>query len=148
MVAAGDRLTRLLGLAAAAYHDRAAEQGAADLQLVDWRHTLRNKWGNVRFGDVTVETNDEWHLFEDQVYLNGISPDSVHVELYADKSNGGSRVRIKMSRDRQLVGAENGYIYNSQVPATRPSGDFTARIVPYFTGAAIPLEEAHILWQR
>jgi starch phosphorylase len=134
--------------AAAAYHERAVEKGKAGLQMVDWQHTLRNKWSNVRFGDVKVVTNGEWHLFEAQVYLNGIGPDAVHVELYADKLSSGSPVRIEMSRDQQLVGAENGYIYKGQAPTTRPHGDFTARIVPYFTGAAIPLEEAHILWQR
>jgi len=134
--------------AAAAYRDRAAERGTAGLQLVDWCHMLRNKWANVRFGAVNVETTGEWHLFEAQVYLNGIGPDAVHVELYADKINGGSPVRFEMSRDQQLVGAENGYSYKGRVPAERPSGDFTARIVPYFRGAAIPLEETHILWQR
>jgi starch phosphorylase len=134
--------------AAAAYHERAALKGKAGLQLVDWQNTLRNKWANLRFGDVKVETNSEWHLFEAHVYLNGIGPDAVHVELYADKVNGGSPARFEMSRDQQLVGAENGYIYKGQVSNTRPAGDFTARIVPHFTGAAVPLEEDHILWQR
>jgi starch phosphorylase len=134
--------------AAAAYHERAAEQGKAGLQIVDWQHTLRNKWANVRFGDVKVAINGEGHLFEAQVYLNGIGPEAVHVELYAEKSAGGSPVSIEMNCDQQLVGAENGYIYKGKVPATRPPGDFTARIVPHFTGATIPLEEAHILWQR
>jgi glycogen phosphorylase len=134
--------------AAAAYQERAVEKGKAGLQIIDWQHTLLNKWANVRFGDVKVETNGEWHLFEAQVYLNGIGPDAVHVELYADTSNDGSPVRIEMSRGQKLVGAENGYGYKGQVATTRPSGDFTARIVPHFTGVATPLEEAHILWQR
>jgi starch phosphorylase len=38
--------------------------------------------------------------------------------------------------------------YKGQVSNTRPVVDFTARIVPHFAGVAIPLEEAHILWQR
>ena len=134
--------------AATAYYKRAAEQGKAGLQFVDWHHTLCNKWANIRFGDVNVETNDEWHLFEAQVYLNGIGPAAVHVELYADKSEDGNPVRFEMNRYQQLVGAENGYIYKGKVSTKRPSGDFTVRIVPYFTGAAIPLEETHILWQR
>jgi starch phosphorylase len=134
--------------AAAAYHERASDQGKAGVQMVNWQHTLRNKWANVHFGEVTVETNGEGHRFEAQVYLNGIGPEAVNVELYAEKSVGGSPVRIEMNCDQQLVGAENGYIYKGKVPATRPPGDFTARIVPHFTGATIPLEEAHILWQR
>jgi starch phosphorylase len=134
--------------AAVSYRERAADKGAAGVQVVDWQNMLRNKWANLRFGDVKVETKGEWHLFEAQVYLNGIGPDAVHVELYADEPNGGNPVRIEMSRDRELVGAENGYIYKGQIAATRPPGDFTARIVPYHPGGAIPLEEAHILWQR
>jgi starch phosphorylase len=134
--------------AAAAYLERATEKGKSGSQMVDWQHTIHNKWANVRFGDVTVKTNGEWHLFEAQVYLNGIAHDAVHVELYADKSNGESLAKFEMNRDQQLAGAENGYIYKGRVPATRPSGDFTARIIPHFTGAAIPLEESCILWQR
>ena len=133
---------------AAAYHDRTKESGKTGAQMVDWRHSLRNQWANLRFGDLKAETIGEWHLFEAQVYLNGIVPEAVQVELYADPTNGGGPVRVEMIREQQLVGAENGYTYKGQVPATRQPGDFTARIVPYFTGAAIPLEEAHILWQR
>ena len=77
-----------------------------------------------------------------------LPPDAVHVELYADEPNGGNPVRIEMSRDRELVGAENGYIYKGQIAATHSPGDITVRIVPHHPGGAIPLEEAHILWQR
>ncbi|HEX2768052.1 MAG TPA: alpha-glucan family phosphorylase, partial [Geobacteraceae bacterium] len=134
--------------AAVAYRERAADKGAVGVQVVDWQNMLRNKWANLRFGEVKVETKGEWRLFEAQVYLNGIGPDAVHVELYADEPNGGNPVRIEMSRDLELVGAENGYIYKGQIAATLSSGDFTARIVPHHPGGAIPLEEAHILWQR
>ncbi len=49
---------------------------------------------------------------------------------------------------RDLVGAINGYAYQVQVPATRPATDYTMRYVPYHDGVAVPLEEAHILWQQ
>lgn len=133
--------------AAAAYHERTVEQGKAGVAMVNWQHVLRNKWGNLRFGDIKVETKGEWHIFEVHVYLNGLGPDAVRVELYADGANGANPVLQEMSRDRQLVGAENGYIYRGQVPAKRPPRDFTARIVPHHPGAAIPLEDNHILWQ-
>ncbi len=54
----------------------------------------------------------------------------------------------KMKAVRQLVGAINGYAYHAQVPATRPATDCTARLVPYHDAAAVPLEDAYILWQR
>jgi starch phosphorylase len=134
--------------AAISYHERAAEQGKAGVQIANWQHNLHTNWNNFRFGEVKVETTGEWHLFEAQVYLNGIDPDTVDVELYAEELDGESPVRLKMCRERQMLGAENGYIYKGRIPATRPSGDFTARIVPYYLGVAIPLEGTYVLWQR
>ncbi len=134
--------------AAAAYRERAAEQGSIGVQVVNWQQELRNKWANLRLGDVKTTTSNKWHHFEVQVYLNGIGPDEVLVELYAEASNGGSPFRQKLCRDHPLVGAEHGYTYKGQVLATSPSGDFTARTIPYLPGVTIPLEEGHILWKR
>jgi starch phosphorylase len=53
-----------------------------------------------------------------------------------------------MQRARKLAGARNGYSYRAQVPATRPATDYTARVVPNLDGVSVPLEAAHILWQR
>ena len=39
-------------------------------------------------------------------------------------------------------------IYRVGIPANRPAGDYTARVVPRLSGAAVPLEANHILWQR
>ena len=134
--------------AAAAYQERAAAQDTAGLAITQWQYGLEKNWTNARFGEVTVTTSDAWHTFEVQVYLNGIDPDAVQVELYAEAPNGEEPMRVKMSRDRPLVGAENGYAYTAQAPADRPPEDFTARIIPYFPGVAIPLEVPQILWQR
>jgi len=134
--------------AAAAYQERAAAQDTAGLAITQWQYGLEKNWTNARFGEVTVTTSDAWHTFEVQVYLNGIDPDAVQVELYAEAPNGEEPMRVKMSRDRPLVGAENGYAYTAQAPADRPPEDFTARIIPYLPGVAIPLEVPQILWQR
>ena len=134
--------------AAATYRQRAAKQGTVGKTMIHWQHELMNKWANIRFGDVKVTTTDERHIFEVQVYLYGIDHGAVQVQLYAEGLVGGSPVRLEMSRNHQLVGAENGYTYKTEVPATRPPEDFTARIVPHFRGAAIPLEAPQILWQR
>jgi starch phosphorylase len=53
-----------------------------------------------------------------------------------------------MIRGHQLVGAVHGYVYNAQVPASRPVSDYTPRVIPYHPDAIIPLEAAQILWQR
>jgi starch phosphorylase len=134
--------------AAAAYHLRIANKGAIGRQVVDWQHDLEQKLATLHFGEVKVETRGEQHVFEVQVYLNNLDPNAVRVELYADGVNGGSLVRQEMKRVRQLAGASGGYVYSAAVSATRPPADYTARVIPCFDGIAVPLEEAHILWQK
>jgi starch phosphorylase len=53
-----------------------------------------------------------------------------------------------MTRMRQLAGALGVYLYSAVVSAARPSTDYTARLIPYRDGVAVPLEDANILWQR
>jgi starch phosphorylase len=134
--------------AAAAYRQRAADKGAVGRNIVNWENTLKEKWTGLRFGDVKVETNAAQHIFEAEVYLNGLDPNAVRVELYADGTNGSTPIRQEMMRVRQLAGADSGHAYVAQVPATRPATDYTARVIPHCRGVAIPLEDERILWQR
>jgi starch phosphorylase len=133
--------------AAAAFRKRAADKGVMGLQLVNWLRGLEQNWSYLRFGEVKVESDGGEHLFEVQIYLGGLDPNAVRVELYADGINGDKPVRQEMRRGQQLVGA-NGYIFSGRVPSTRPAWDYTARIIPSFLGAAVPLEDPRILWQR
>jgi len=134
--------------AAAAYRARAAEHGAMGRQVVQWQHTLALHWAALRFGDVHVETDGEQHVFEVQVSLDALDPQAVRVELYADGINASAPVRQGMRCVRPLVGAAGGYVYRALVPATRPATDYTARVIPSYPDVAVPLEAAHILWQR
>ncbi|PJA77637.1 MAG: DUF3417 domain-containing protein, partial [Nitrospirae bacterium CG_4_9_14_3_um_filter_51_5] len=137
--------------AAAAYRARAADKGAIGGQMLHWRHALEQQWAALRFGDVKVETDGEQHVFEVQVYLDDLDdldPEAVRVELYADGINGDSPHRQEMSSVRQLAGSVGGHVYRASVPAIRPATDYTARLIPRCDGMAIPLEDAHILWQR
>jgi glucan phosphorylase len=134
--------------AAVAYRERAADKGEVGAQVVAWQHALERAWANLHFGEATIAKSGDQHIFEVQVYLNGLDPDSVRVELYAEGVNSGDPVLKEMARGLKLVGAENGYVYGAQVQATRPATDYTARVIPHRTGIAVPLEAAHILWQR
>jgi starch phosphorylase len=133
--------------AASAYRERAADKGAVGVQLVNWQGAMQQNWSNLRFGEMKVATDGGNHIFEVQVYLNGIDANSVRVELYADGVIGGLPVRQEMKIVGQLVGA-NGITYSTQVPTTRPAADYTARVIPHWSGVAVPLEAAQILWQR
>ena len=133
--------------AAAAYRERAANKGAIGVEMVNWLRALEQNWGNLRLGEMSATTKGEYHVFEVQVYLNGLETNAVNVELYAEGVNGGNPVRQEMMRGGQLVGAENGYTYGTKVLATRPDTDYTVRIIPHRPGVAIPLEASRILWQ-
>ena len=134
--------------AAKAYKARALENGALGRRILDWKHSLEEKWLRLHFGEVTVQTNAEQHIFEVQLYLEDLDPDAIQVELYAEGINGGDPVRQEMKRARPLVGAVGGYGYAASVPAARPASNYTARVIPHFDGVAVPLETAQILWQR
>ncbi|MGB8215459.1 MAG: alpha-glucan family phosphorylase [Anaerolineales bacterium] len=133
--------------AAAAYLARAADKGASGLQMVNWRHTLEQNWAALRFGEVKVMSDKGGHTFEVEVYLGRLDPKSVRVELYADGVNGGEpeRQEMKLAKPSDKV---KSYIYTAQVPTTRPTTNYTARIIPLYAGVAVPLEATRILWQR
>jgi starch phosphorylase len=134
--------------AAATFRERAADKGAVGKNIVNWDHTLREKWGALRFGDVKVQTSATHHSFESEVFLRDFDPNAVRVELYADGINGSSPVRQEMTRVRELAGPDRGYAYVAQVTATRPVSDYTTRVIPHSEGVIIPLKDARISWQR
>ena len=133
---------------AAAYHSRIANNGEMGMQIVDWQHSLEQKWALLRFGEVKVETHDNLHFYEVQVYLDDLDPEAVQVEIYAEGISGDPPVRQVMNRIHLPAGTGGGTMYSASVPAARPAADYTPRVIPRFDGIAVPLEEAQILWQR
>ena len=134
--------------AAAAFHSRAANNGAIGREIVDWQHDLDRKWGSVRIGEVRIETRGNQHLFEVQVHLNDLHPQSTRVELYADGLPGQTPVRQEMQRAEGVVGASGHRIYRTNVAATRPADHFTVRVIPHRDGVTVPLEDSRVVWQR
>jgi glycogen phosphorylase len=131
--------------AARAYTARVANKGALGEQIAQWRRELSEKFGALRFGDVRVRTENGRHKIEVHVYLNGLAPDAVRIELYA---SGESPVRQEMRPVQQLVGTGHAWAYGAEVSADRPATDYTARIVPSREGVSVPLEAPYILWQH
>jgi len=132
--------------AATAYHLRIANKGAIGRQMVDWQHSLEQKWTTLHFGEVKVETRGDQHVFEVQVCLNDSTRGGARRTLRR-RRHGQCSVRQEMKRVRQLAGASGGYVYSAAVSAARPTADYTARVIPRCDGVAIPLEDARILWQ-
>jgi starch phosphorylase len=134
--------------AAESYRSRRANQGVLYQQIVNWRHSLEQKWAGVHFGESKETTHEGRQLFEVEVHLNDLDPTAVSVELYANGVNGGTPVREEMRICQPLKGKLGGFLYSATVYGNRPSSDYTARVVPHFEGVEVPLEEARIIWQR
>ncbi len=133
--------------AAKNYRRRAENKGATGAELVSWWNAIEQNWPKLRFGEVKVESDEEKHTFEVQVYFGGLDPDAVRVGLYAEGTDGVPPVRQEMTRGQRLAGG-NGYLYSGQVEATRPASHYTPRVIPSRPGVAVPLEASEILWQR
>jgi glycogen phosphorylase len=133
--------------AAKAYRDRAANKGAVGKQVVDGKNAMNGKWDSLRFGNLRMETKADHHAFEVEVFLNGLDPKAVRVELYANGINGSSPELQEMRFVRQLD-AGTSCVYGAAVPVVRPAADYTARVIPRSNGIAVPLEDDRILWQR
>ena len=141
-------LEKLYCPAAAAFRRRSDNQGKLAKELHAWHTSLAANWDEIHFGPLRVERRDDrWH-FEVQVYLGGVSPEWVKVELYADAVPGQSAVRQPMMRGKPISGVVNGYIYDASVAAFRPEWHFTPRITPYHPEACVPIETVLVLWQR
>jgi starch phosphorylase len=132
---------------AAAFRQRAANRGELGLALSGWAKALARHWAEVRFGAVSTHTEGGCHFFEVQVYLGDLEPDTVQVELYAEPQGEGPAFRQVMTPNRS--DAPGGYVmYSAAVPATRPAGEFTPRVIAFSPAASVPLEAVQILWQR
>lgn len=146
---------------ATAYRKRTAPPGpglppcglAADIEA--WRSLLERHWGEIRFVDYRIETEagtkGDMHTASVEVVLGPVPPGAVVVELYADPLEGGAPERHVLFTDVGLFGrgetSEPGtYRFKTVLPACRPAGDYTPRVVPWHADAAVPLECPLILW--
>lgn len=138
------------------YRTRAAENSEKSKRILSWKQHLDLEWPSIRFGELSVMSENDQHEFEVQVYLAGLDPGSVRVELFAQQSKGEQPFRQEMKPDvksgEEVHTSEKkagGYLlYQTTVPAVRPAGDYTPRIIPYHDGVSIPLENPKICWQR
>jgi starch phosphorylase len=134
--------------AAKAYKNRSENKGTVGKQIIEWRNNLGKKWGQVRFCDVKIKTENDKHKFDVQVYLNGLNPKDLKVEIYAEGINSDIPEKHQMTIDQNSIHKEGFYFFHTEVPTVRPISDYTARIIPDKPGVSIPLENNKILWQK
>ncbi len=131
---------------------RRADHGAGGQRLLQWRERLDAGWGELKFANLAVDTTARGFEFEVVLNLGGLAPEDLAVQLYANGVDGTGPQVYDMTLQTQPTAAAGSRAaqgsYRVAVPANRPAGDYTARVVPRLTGAAVPLEANHILWQR
>jgi glycogen phosphorylase len=128
------------------YLRRASDNARLARELTRWSARIDEEWQGIRFGRVTVQRTEGKLHFDVQVFLGGLDPDCVQVQLYADPIEGSPHICIPMRHEERMLGTVNGHRYRASVPDQRPAEHFTARIVPYHPEAIIPMECNKILW--
>ena len=134
--------------AAEAYRRRSADKGRLSRQLVDWQTALRRHWSELRFGEVQVLSRGGFHAFRVPVFLGGLAPAAVAVQLYAEPQAAGAPSIWPMRCEKAPSDGKEGLLYQARVPDQRPASDYTARIVPAHPAAVLPLETELIFWQH
>ena len=127
---------------------RAENKGAVGAQIVKWTRRMTDEMATIHLGETKVQTIGAQHIFECSVYLNEAEPQSVRIELYANRDGERALERREMKLIRQLDGVKGGFVFGTLLAATRAAADYTVRLIPHFDGVAIPLEASQILWQR
>jgi starch phosphorylase len=140
--------------AAKNYRERSADSGAAGKKIVQWKRAIDLGWPRLHFGEVKVVTEkganpgEDRYAFEVQLYLGDISPDMVKVELFARGIDEGPLFRQQLDLISPAAAGGGMALYGGKVPGNRPAGDYTARVLPWLPGVAVPLEATQVLWQR
>jgi starch phosphorylase len=134
--------------AAAALRERMQDGAAKAKAMAQWEQRARAGWPGVRMGpSIITRDGDGWAVMV-PVYLGEVVADDVRVELYADATETTGVEAIALTRDAPIAGASNGYRYVGRTGAGRPPGEYTARVIPHFRGACVPMELPLIRWQK
>ena len=127
---------------------RQTNKGAVAGELQNWHKELHRHWHEVHLGQLAInEGEDSWQL-DIVVYLGGLPPEAVAVQVIADPTDQLPEVQMTLSLSSTLEGATHAYHFSGSLPKDRPQSDFTARVVGAHPEAQIPAENTLIVWQQ
>lgn len=129
--------------AASRYHLLAANRSEQGRRLLDRKKHFAGEWPGLRYGQTVVASNGTRYHFAVPVFLNGLHPDEIEVELYAEGVGEKPPIRQKMQPLRETDGA---IVYETDVPADKPSNHYTPRIVAAASQGLSSLENSFIRW--
>jgi len=128
------------------YQRRLANGGQLAQTLQEWHDTTCRYWRELRWGEKRIVLDNEDSIVEVDIYLDGLKPDQVQLQLYADAIDSHPQQCIPMQLARTSAGAIDSYVYTAAVGRTRPPEHFTPRALACHEHALVPQENASILW--
>jgi starch phosphorylase len=133
--------------AASAYNARASSNGSGGTDFLAWQIDISRHWNEVRFDALRVLEREGEITFEVGVYLGGLKPHAVRVEVYADPTTGSVPFRQEMHTKESHAGNYGLWVYSTRITTNRSANDFTPRVMPHHS-SAMPLEIDHVVWQK
>ncbi|MDE2353833.1 MAG: alpha-glucan family phosphorylase [Betaproteobacteria bacterium] len=133
----------------AAYRERHAHGAALARDISLWLARVQHQWNQVRIGLVRRETRDGLHDISAQIYLDGLTPEDVRLELFANPAvPEEAPEHVPMTLASPLLGTQGAYLYRAALPARRPAADYTVRLQPHHPNARLPLELPLTCWEQ
>lgn len=133
------------------YYLPAAElyQNRVDLSTKhSWPELSEQEWKKLKFGPMHVDTVNNVHRFNVEVAMDGIDPDLVKVELFANGVENSVPLHYAMQADER-ANDDGKRMYSAEVPALQPSNFYTPRVLPCSSKAnTTELELPYILWEH
>lgn len=115
----------------------------------NWPQLVEQQWKRLQFGQVHVDTFNNVHRFSVELALNGVDPNLLEVELFANGGGNAAPLRYAMHAGQPVKGDANSCVYSVEVPALHPSEFYTPRVLPCSEEAyTTALELPYILWQH
>lgn len=131
--------------AAEKYTERSADNGLKAKMTVQMQRNLAGRWKGIKYGETKIERLETGFLLRVCIHLNGIDPDLVLVQLFAEDKGAGTPITVDMT----LMPTEDAQAhFEASVISERPASDFTPRVLPRLEGIHTPLETSLISWQR
>jgi len=133
---------------AKAFRVRTADNCALAKTLVDSVHQRALGWPGLRFGPMRGDTQGGRHRFEVELFLNGLDPSLLRVELFSNSLENELPQREEMTGGLPLSGTSGSQDYRIDICSPRQREDYSVRVVARDGQLMVPLEDASILWQR
>jgi glycogen phosphorylase len=128
--------------------DRSASGARVARELAAWESRVLAHWHDVQFGDCVAEEQGGVIRVRVEVFLGGLTPDDVRVELFAEPVHGSGPLRERLDVAAHPSETGGGFHFATTIRTDRPHRHLTPRVLADHAGAHLPLELAVISWQR